>query len=323
MQSNSTTYESYSWTSLDHWRNKDPSIPLCKMTDIIAKMKQGDDKARIEYARFTDYCNSNPQIILLDQWENINKVLDRADMFDHLRPCTDKKDSLFRIPEYIKLDSAKSISGAANHLIFPLMCKRRTACSSTESHQMTIIPSPRYLTDKWADHYGDKEPIIVQHFIQHDGVIIKVYVARGQIHVSTRPSFINVTEDTAIIEFDSQLLPKQFDDSTASQELGSSTQSLPQAVLSSDATHIQAQKEALIDYDRLQQIADTLHGQLGLTFYGFDVLLESVTNNYYVVDVNYFPGFKNFPQFQSVFVNILKDVLVSNTPIHTHTKTRP
>ncbi|ORZ16260.1 inositol-tetrakisphosphate 1-kinase [Absidia repens] len=238
-------------------------------------------------------------------------------MFDLLRPCAHKKDSLFEIPQYIKLDSAKSISEVTDNLIFPLMCKRRTACSSTESHQMTIIPSPQHLTEKWADQYGDNEPVIIQNFIQHDGVIIKVYVARGQIHVSTRPSFINVTEDTATIEFDSQLLPKQFDDAITSSALDSSRPSLRQFILSSDATNIQAQKEALIDYDRLQQMADTLQGQLGLTFYGFDVLLESVTNNYYVVDINYFPGFKNFPKFQSVFVNILKDALESDP----HTKT--
>lgn len=167
------------------------------------------------------------------------------------------------------------------------MCKRRASCSSTESHQMTIIPSPRHLNEKWADHYGDKEPIIVQEFIQHDGVIIKVYVAHGQIHASTRPSFINVTQDTGkinnkklnremqmkahfsfleIIDFDSQMLPKQFDDSTkvtsTSHTASRQLDSFRQLVLSSDTTNIQAQKEALLDYDRLQQIADMLYGQL-------------------------------------------------------------
>lgn len=63
---------------------------------------------------------------------------------------------------------------------------------------MTILPSQTYLdsTHKWTKQYGDTEPLILQRFIQHDGVIVKIYVADGQINVSTRPSFINVTPET-------------------------------------------------------------------------------------------------------------------------------
>jgi hypothetical protein len=82
------------------------------------------------------------------------------------------------------------------------MCKRRSACSSTEAHQMTILPAQTYLdsTQKWTKHYGDTEPLVLQRFIQHDGVIVKIYVADGQINVSTRPSFINVTPQTSKIK---------------------------------------------------------------------------------------------------------------------------
>jgi inositol-1,3,4-trisphosphate 5/6-kinase/inositol-tetrakisphosphate 1-kinase len=61
---------------------------------------------------------------------------------------------------------------------------------------MTIIPSIQHLNKNWTDKYGDQEPVIIQKFIQHDGVIIKVYVADGQTYISTRPSFINVTQNT-------------------------------------------------------------------------------------------------------------------------------
>lgn len=70
------------------------------------------------------------------------------------------------------------------------MCKRRTACSSTEAHQMTLIPSPEKMTD--VEQYFHDDPIILQEFIQHDGVIVKVYVADGHITASTRPSFKNL-----------------------------------------------------------------------------------------------------------------------------------
>ncbi|CAO3600768.1 unnamed protein product [Absidia cylindrospora] len=273
-----------------------------KMTHVVSRMEQGDDEFRIQYERFITYCNTHPQVIVLDQWENIKMVLDRAKTFDYLCPDIGSHDLLFKIPEYMPLDSAKSIFQVAEKLSFPVMCKRRSACSSTEAHQMTIIPSAQHLTKTWTEHYGDKEPIIIQKFIQHDGVIIKVYVADGQIHVSTRPSFTNVTQDTDLIYFDSQKLPKTFD--TRSPQ-----DCLQKIILSSDHSDIQAQKTALLDHDILKRMADELQKRLKLTFFGFDVLLESGTNDYYIVDVNYFPSFKNVPHFQSIFVNILRKIL--------------
>lgn len=70
------------------------------------------------------------------------------------------------------------------------MCKRRTACSSTEAHQMTLIPSPQGMSQ--IGKYINNDSVMLQEFIQHDGVIVKVYVADGRISASTRPSFKNL-----------------------------------------------------------------------------------------------------------------------------------
>lgn len=70
------------------------------------------------------------------------------------------------------------------------MCKRRTACSSTEAHQMILIPNAEGMSK--LDQYVKDDPVILQEFVQHDGVIVKVYVADGQITASTRPSFKNM-----------------------------------------------------------------------------------------------------------------------------------
>lgn len=74
------------------------------------------------------------------------------------------------------------------------MCKRRTACSSTEAHQMILIPSVEGMAK--VEQYINEDSVILQEFIQHDGVIVKVYVADGQISASTRPSFKNLDCNT-------------------------------------------------------------------------------------------------------------------------------
>ncbi|KAI8344830.1 inositol 1, 3, 4-trisphosphate 5/6-kinase-domain-containing protein [Chlamydoabsidia padenii] len=158
---------------------------------------------------------------------------------------------------------------------------------------MTLIPSRQHLTNM--NNYDDSEALVVQKFIQHDGVIIKVYVIDRQIYVSTRPSFMNLTKETDMVYFDSQKLPKQFG-----------------ATIETDLRHYISDtmvKQDILNHEKLRQIGASLQGQLGLTFFGFDVLLETGTNDYYIVDVNYFPSFKNVPHFQSMFISILQKKL--------------
>ncbi|KAI8349466.1 inositol-tetrakisphosphate 1-kinase [Choanephora cucurbitarum] len=209
-----------------------------------------------------------------------------------------KGEPLFYVPKSIALDSIRHWGNTID-IQFPAMCKRRTACSSTEAHQMTLIPSERGML-QLQKYYGDEDSVILQEFIQHDGVIVKVYVADGQITASTRPSFKNLDQTGEVVHFDSQTLPKHFE---TKNEL---SDGLDRVFLRSDPEDIHLHKEALLDMDRLQMIADSLYHQLGLTFFGFDVLLQAQTNAYYVVDVNYFPSFKNVDNFHSMFVDILK-----------------
>lgn len=55
---------------------------------------------------------------------------------------------------------------------------------------MTLIPSPAGMSQ--IEEYVKDDSLMLQEFIQHDGVIVKVYVADGKISASTRPSFKNL-----------------------------------------------------------------------------------------------------------------------------------
>ncbi|KAI9006240.1 inositol-tetrakisphosphate 1-kinase [Phycomyces nitens] len=162
---------------------------------------------------------------------------------------------------------------------------------------MTIIPTLRAM-DKVVG-YNANEQVILQEFIQHGGVLIKVYVLDRQIYPALRPSFKDLDQDCDVFDFDSQKLPKVFGDSSKLLN------GLDKVISLSDPKDIEIRKDEIIDYDRLEKITEVLRNQTGLTFFGFDVLLESKTNNHYVVDVNYFPSFSNVPKFQEIFISIL------------------
>ncbi|KAI8980978.1 inositol-tetrakisphosphate 1-kinase [Pilobolus umbonatus] len=218
------------------------------------------------------------------------------ELYNHLHICaaqgTKNGKPLFYIPKSIVLDKNKKID-----IKFPTLCKRITACSSREAHQMILIPSVKDIS--LIRKYIKDDPVMLQEFIQHDGVIVKVYVADGEISATTRPSFKNLDHNADIVYFDSQRIPKSFEDIEA-------TEDIDRIFLRSDPGGIHGHKEALLDKGKLQAIANSLYNQLGLTFFGFDVLLQSDTNAYFVVDVNYFPSYKDVDNFHSMLVRILK-----------------
>ncbi|KAI8876115.1 hypothetical protein K501DRAFT_56879 [Backusella circina FSU 941] len=213
---------------------------------------------------------------------------------------TDKKEKdgapLFYVPKSVSLGSTNKL----NHIDiqFPALCKRRTACSSKEAHEMVLVPNSIGMMK--LNHYFKDDPVILQEFVQHDGVIVKVYVADGHITASTRPSFKNLSPTGDIVHFDSQALPKTFDTAAPLEE------GLEEVFLRMDPNGVHIHKEAILDLNILKRMTDSLQERLGLTFFGFDVLIESGTQRYYIVDVNYFPGFKNVDGFHSIFIDILE-----------------
>ncbi|CAO3650616.1 unnamed protein product [Cunninghamella blakesleeana] len=278
-------------------------IIVHKLTNVVGKMRRGNLQAKKEYDNFVEYCQLNPKMIILDEWINVEKVLDRLSMIDYLLPCINPADPLFYIPKNETIHSVKEYPNLSHQLTYPIICKRQTACSSIKSHEMTLIPSINQMD--WMKNYEDDEPLLLQEFIQHDGIIVKVYVTDQQIYTFIRPSFINMNGEGDAVHFDSQCLPKKFDYDTIKDpnldKLFSKSYS--------EIQQTQIEKESPLDHNRLQKIANLLHQKLGLTFFGFDVLIESNTSKYYIVDVNYFPSFKNVPNFQTVFIDILKKKL--------------
>ncbi|KAL0093419.1 inositol 1, 3, 4-trisphosphate 5/6-kinase-domain-containing protein [Phycomyces blakesleeanus] len=257
----------------------------------------------------------------MDTWENVEKVINRSKLHWLLEKSIEFKPpqnkgtykvfiqsfiyinillfsllgQLFSVPKSISLESFDMRSEALN-MKFPIICKRSKACASVSSHQMTIIPTLNAMSK--VTGYGKNEQVILQEFIQHGGILIKVYVLDKHVYPALRPSFKDLNQNCDVFHFDSQILPKSFHSS--SKLLNGLDK-----VMSISNEDVEKRIYETLDYDRLEKIADVLRHQIGLTFFGFDVILEAKTNNHYLVDVNYFPSFSNVPKFHEIFVSIL------------------
>ncbi|KAI9319668.1 inositol-tetrakisphosphate 1-kinase [Dichotomocladium elegans] len=260
---------------------------LHKISDLIGKAVwcNDDKKAKAQFQRFKTFCESHPDMVILDPLDNVVRLGDRKRV---LEKCI-SASALFRVPKAIYIDNVHHLPARID-LKYPLICKRRAACALLGSHEMVIVPGPDQLHEI-RPMFEAGEAVVLQEFIPHDGVLVKVYVADGRPYVSFRPSFKNRLDD-AVLPFNSQALAKSFD-------------TVAQPFLVSDRA-AEDHAKSILDYERIQNIADHLRQQLDLTFFGFDIILEADTAEYYVIDVNYFPSFGGVDDFAGILISTIK-----------------
>ncbi|KAJ8655147.1 hypothetical protein O0I10_009182 [Lichtheimia ornata] len=284
------------FVDLDLSRPIEDQMPLDmvvhKVSDIVARAKAGDKNAQAEYERFQTFCSSHPNVRIVDPLDKVAKLLDRKSTMNVCSP----DHALFRIPTTLYAANVHELHTL--DLTFPIFCKPQSACAVSGSHHMVLVPSSLELA-QLQQHFTPNDPVILQEFIPHDGVLVKVYFAYpDHVFIFFRPSFKNIDQGfSKALFFDSQKLPKAFDPESSEQRHIVTDPAARDAV------------EAKVDPTRIQRIAAHLQRQLRLTFFGFDVLLESTTGEYHVIDVNYFPSFKEVDDFPDIFIATLKQLL--------------
>lgn len=50
-----------------------------------------------------------------------------------------------------------------------------------------------------------------------------------------------------------------------------------------------------LDLGIVGQVCQKIQEYFGITCFGIDILKETKSNNYYIVDLNYLPSYKNIP----------------------------
>merc|ERR1712157_50243 len=132
-------------------------------------------------------------------------------------------------------------------------------------------------------------PVLLQQYTNHDSILHKVYVLGEKIWVFPRPSLPNIPNSIhanhSYVEFDSQ-----------EQPYPDFANYFPSVCSKKTPTDITA--------NEIMPVVTSLRQAFGLDLFGFDVLVSSETNELVVVDVNYFPSYKevhNFPKHLARF----------------------
>ncbi|GMH34239.1 hypothetical protein BSKO_02073 [Bryopsis sp. KO-2023] len=301
-----------------------------KCTDFLQKdeaeggvLKASKSRAMID---LQEQLAANPEICVIDPFHSVSKVMDRS-VFTAL--MSDMEASGVRAGVVSRISptpyfTAKSISDInvftnsmhAAGLEFPVIMKPCVACGVKGSHKHAIV----YNKEGLENLQFDGLPACVQSYVNHGGDQYKIYVVGKKVFHRAEPSTPDIHPDQipseSVLFFDtleslqSSLLEKnselnQNTHSAASEDQGKNSRD--QQLLDikgpvcgmcvgviDDIQEVNG-GQAGLDFHAVMVIAKFLKDKLGLTIFGFDVVVQEGTGVHFVVDVNFFPSCKKIP----------------------------
>lgn len=278
-------------------------IMLHKPTDEITSVALGEPGSLQDQIRFTDimqqsigYLSSHPQICVVDPIERILPLLDRALTQEILQGLSNLEHPFsrrIRAPRYkrvLKFDKVNPFEVLKDcNFSLPAIVKPQMACGISDAHIMAVV-----FKEEGFHNLAVPVPSTIQEYIDHGSMLYKFYVIGEKVFYSIRkstPNAAKLTESSsdsnipAAIIFDSlKSLPKHF----SNDEKTISDHSLPSNEMDG------------LDLQLVCAAATWLREKLKLTIFGFDVVIQINTNDHVIIDVNFFPTFKDVDEQKAI-----------------------
>ncbi|CAM8908254.1 hypothetical protein QQ045_011800 [Rhodiola kirilowii] len=267
---------------------------------VIHKMYGKEWRKQLE-----DFAVMNPSACIVDHPDDIMRLHNRISMLqvvEELRVEDEDEEEggggggggeTFGIPKQIVVYEEERLLDVKvweESLKFPVIAKPLVADGSAKSHKMSLVFDVVALGKL-------KPPIVLQEFVNHGGVIFKVYVVGMRVVCVKRKS-----------------LPDYSD-----EKLGTLKGSMPFAQISNLTACVKdhekyyesmnLEESEMPPQKFLMKIAKGLRKATNLNLFNFDVIRDvRVGNRYLVIDINYFPGYAKMPSYESVLTDFFCDM---------------
>ncbi|QHO41617.1 Inositol-tetrakisphosphate 1-kinase [Arachis hypogaea] len=164
----------------------------------------------------------------------------------------------------------------------PLVAKPLVVDGTAKSHELFLAYDEFSLSEL-------EPPLVLQEFVNHGGLLFKIYIVGETIKVVRRFSLPNISEHEL----------SKVDGLFRFPRVSCAAASADEADL--DPTIAEHPPRSL-----LERLAGELRRRLGLHLFNIDMIREYGTKNvFYVIDINYFPGYGKMPDYEHVFTDFL------------------
>jgi len=258
---------------------------------LIHKLCGGDWRAQLEA-----FAARHPAVPVVDPPHAIDRLHNRISMLQvvsELDHAADKDRTFGILGQVVVYDAAAlTDSGLLDALRFSLIAKPLIANGTAKSHKMSLVYHCEGLAKL-------RLPLVLQEFVNHGGVLFKVYVVGDHATCVMRSSLPDVPDarlhdlaaDAAAPFANISLLP-------------------PPA-----AGDVEMPPQDFVD-----RVASELRRALGLHLINFDLIRASDPDGdaiakYLILDINYCQGYSKMPSFEPVLLDFFLEML-RNRPGH-------
>ncbi|KAG1354243.1 inositol-tetrakisphosphate 1-kinase 5 [Cocos nucifera] len=256
---------------------------------IIHKLYGDDWKAQLQ-----EFAARYPDVPVVDPPRAIERLHNRISMLQVVSELEiPQHQETFGIPSQVVIydSGALSNSGVVGALHFPVIAKPLVADGSAKSHKMSLV------------YHRDgllllKPPLVLQEFVNHGGVIFKVYVVGDYVKCVKRKSLPDVSEEKLECTEGSMSF-SQVSNLTAQDRTGEQYY---------ESMHLEEAEMPPLSF--VTEIARGLRRAMGLHLFNFDVIRDvKVGNRYLIIDINYFPGYAKMPSYETVLTEFFWNII--------------
>ena len=309
--------------------------PLMESLQATSKLNTSELAAIRRVHRLLQFQQQHPECSLVDNPTAVQTLMSRSQIATTLEACLQSVTSAsgvpVRSPKSAVLwhnahddDDRNSNNNNKNtdwpkffhDLQFPLIVKPLIAAGTKASHKMAILLSPPLSPQKQESWRRiTTQPCLVQEYANHNALLYKVYVLGPHVSVHKRRSLPNLPRQPhlsssssagLVLDFDSQRPYPRLADFGLQEEEEKEEQTPQERKPQPVPTRVVPPLTA----DEVRPVVDALKRAFGLQLFGFDIIVTETTASspqMLVVDVNYFPSYKEVRNFPALLAQYLTD----------------
>lgn len=238
----------------------------------------------------------NPNVVIVDAPSAVQRLHNRISMLEAVGKMNKKANTtthLVSIPEQVVVEDSKLLSdlSAFEDLKFPVIAKPLLANASSGSHKMSLVFNNNGLKELEA-------PVILQQFVNHGGVIFKVYVAGKYVKCVLRNSLPDISDEKLKINSENLMPFSQISNNLCPAGGKNIIGEVDMPAMSF-----------------VEQVGQGLRQALNLNLFNFDLIRDSEDKDgYFIIDINYFPGYEKLPSYEYFLTDFFKDMMIDETP---------
>ncbi|KAI5554913.1 hypothetical protein POPTR_019G047200v4 [Populus trichocarpa] len=275
----------------------DPSRPLIEQgpLDCVIHKLYGPDWM----SQLLHFSSLNPDAPIIDPLDSIQRLHDRISMLQVVSNLkVSERNQVLDVPRQHFFSDSETMMKNSDDLIkklgFPLIAKPLMADGSETSHKMYLV------FDKEGLDKLESRRIIMQEFVNHGGIIFKVYVVGDFVKCVKRKSLPDIKEDKLVTL--KGLLPfsqiSNLEEKTDCGDGGGGGE---------------FDRVEMPPVDFVEEVAKAMKEETGISLLNFDVIRDARdANRYLIIDINYFPGYEKIPNYESVLTDFLLNSMEKN-----------